>query len=331
MKIQTTLQKMMFSTVRIEVDKPNSVETGTGFIYRYDVGDIIYLFLVTNRHIIQNAHAGRLQFVLTKPDGTPNYGAIYTHHVTNFEQSWHPHPDPRIDVAIMPFAELLEGLIAFGIQPFYTSLASNIMPTLDQLEALDAVEEVVFVGYPNGFYDVSNGTPIIRRGTTASPIHLDHDGLPAFIIDAVIVDGSSGSPVFAYRSGVYAETVGSYMMGERLYFLGIISGYAVRPENYLVQLPPNLNIQPPPYVTIPLNLGLGVVYKASSLVDHIRSFLLQRDVLTLASQISDETLALPEANIQLHEQPALEDDEQATAPNSTGGQVADEDAPVAER
>ena len=40
--------------------------------------------------------------------------------------------------------------------------------------------------------------PILRRGTTATPIALNFEGRPEFLIDAAVYPGSSGSPVFVY-------------------------------------------------------------------------------------------------------------------------------------
>ena len=50
-------------------------------------------------------------------------------------------------------------------------------------------------------YDQVNLIPITRTGMTATPLQLDYDGRPSFLIDASVFPGSSGSPVFVYKSG----------------------------------------------------------------------------------------------------------------------------------
>jgi hypothetical protein len=92
------------------------------------------------------------------------------------------------------------------------------------LKGLDAVEEVLFIGYPCGIWDARNLLPIVRRGITATPIYIDFSGRKQFLIDASVFPGSSGSPVFIYNAGIYWDKKsGSTVVGHRLFFLGILS------------------------------------------------------------------------------------------------------------
>ncbi|MFT3756084.1 MAG: hypothetical protein QM769_09065 [Pseudoxanthomonas sp.] len=71
-----------------------------------------------------------------------------------------------------------------------------MIPTPQQVTKLDAAESVTFISYPNGVWDSKNLLPVARRGTTASPIEVDFEGTPRFLIDASVFGGSSGSPAF---------------------------------------------------------------------------------------------------------------------------------------
>ena len=88
---------------------------------------------------------------------------------------------------------------------------------------MDALEEVLFVGYPNGLFDAVNHLPLFRRGITASSVNIDFDGKPNFIIDAGVYPGSSGSPVFIHDQGWIRDRKGNVTMGSRTILLGIIS------------------------------------------------------------------------------------------------------------
>jgi hypothetical protein len=74
---------------------------------------------------------------------------------------------------------------------------------------------VTFIGYPNGIWDSKNLLPVVMRGTTASPIEVDFEGTPRFLIDASVFGGSSGSPVFILNQGTYSMKDGGVAVGSR--------------------------------------------------------------------------------------------------------------------
>lgn len=76
-----------------------------------------------------------------------------------------------------------------------------MIPNEEQIKQMDAIEPITFIGYPNGIWDSTNLLPVARRGTTASPIEVDFEGSPRFLIDASVFGGSSGSPVFILNQG----------------------------------------------------------------------------------------------------------------------------------
>jgi V8-like Glu-specific endopeptidase len=96
---------------------------------------------------------------------------------------------------------------------FYMKTSTNLIPFPSTSDDLDAIERIIFVGYPNGMYDRKNYTPILRQGITATPFHLDYDGLPAFLIDASVFPGSSGSPVYSCRYALDGELTQVQLLG----------------------------------------------------------------------------------------------------------------------
>jgi len=81
----------------------------------------------------------------------------------------------------MPLGGVLQDIEKDGRRLFYRSIPNRSIPTPDQLKELDALEEVVFIGYPNGIYDTVNLMPIARRGVTATPLQIDYNGKPLFL------------------------------------------------------------------------------------------------------------------------------------------------------
>lgn len=275
-----TINEMLYLTVRIEASGPVKTGTGTGFMFNYHVkdeaGEADAPFLVTNKHVIKGMTSGRFFFTKSDPTGKiPLVGQRYD--VTfpnNFEQQWHGHPDPNVDIAVLPMNEILQQIEAQGDHIFWRQIPSTHVPTPDNWSRMSATEEVVFVGYPSGWYDQKNLTPIVRTGTAASPPQVDYNGNPVFLIDASVFPGSSGSPVFIRRPGpiVIEEIDGEIYMGNVPLFLGVVAKVGVRQERGRIEF---VSV-PTSYEEVPVvrqMIDLGVVYKSRTVVEAIEDFL----------------------------------------------------------
>jgi len=64
---------------------------------------------------------------------------------------------------------------------FYKSIDNSLIPSLELIETLDAVQEVYMIGYPNGLWDAANNMPIVRRGTTATDLKFDYNEKKNFL------------------------------------------------------------------------------------------------------------------------------------------------------
>jgi len=91
------------------------------------------------------------------------------------------------------------------------------------VEDFDAIEDIVFLWYPNDIGDDINNLPVTRRGITATPFAVDFCGEKQFLIDASVFPGSSGSPVFIYKSESYSTRSGGLVVGSQLDIVGIVS------------------------------------------------------------------------------------------------------------
>jgi hypothetical protein len=152
-----------------------------------------------------------------------------------------------------------------------------MIPDQDKLDNLDALESVTFIGYPNGIWDKVNLLPVARRGTTASPLAVDFENTPRFLIDASVFGGSSGSPVFLFNQGIYSEKSGNTTIGSRCLFLGVIAAVFFRTQlNQIVSVP--IPTQGRPMAEQQEMIDLGIVFKARTVVETIEAFLKQRKI-----------------------------------------------------
>ena len=275
-KPESIFENILFTTVRVEARLPNnSTSTGTGFVFNYVKNDKQYLFVVTNKHVIKNSIKGKLAF--NQSDGEkPILGKVFTIDYSNFESQWIGHPQDDIDVAIMPFAPVLNELSNRGVQIFFRSVTPNLIPS-DKLlrEEIDAVEDIVFVGYPSDIYDRRNLLPVVRKGITATPISVDFEGKPAFLIDASIFPGSSGSPVFLCNIGSYSPKGKGLVVGSRVFFLGVVASVFIRKDLNTIELIDIPTGKVPVVVTTQM-VDLGIVYKSIVIKELIEEFLKAR-------------------------------------------------------
>ena len=201
MKIDTIAKQLLFSTVRIETinDSQNTTGVGTSFIFSLELEETKHAtFLITNKHVVEGASRGRF-FFARKTGEEPAMGERVQIQWDKFEERWYKHPEPEIDIAAMPIVPTMKKLEELGQDIFFRHITDKMALRTEWLEDLDALEEIMFVGYPSGIYDEVNLLPIIRKGVTATPLHVDYNGKPIFLIDASVFPGSSGSPVFIYN------------------------------------------------------------------------------------------------------------------------------------
>jgi hypothetical protein len=157
-----------------------------------------------------------------------------------------------------------------GAPAFFRSVSPVLCLSTAQEQELDAIEEVVFIGYPNGLFDEKNYLPILRTGTTATPIAIDYQGVPAFLIDASVFPGSSGSPVFIANRGTYFTRNGSVAVGTRVICLGILAAVHTRQVQGAVGLLPSRLV-----TAFDEPIDLGIVYKARCIDECVQPFLQQ--------------------------------------------------------
>lgn len=220
MNIKDISTQLMYTTVPIYINYKNqSMGNGTGFIFSVSSGnnEVIPL-LITNYHVVENMLMGCIELHISEK-GLPTNNTIkinFTEEIVKQKKLG------ELDLVAIPIASALNELQNKNINVFYRTIGKEIIPSQEQINELAAIEDITFVGYPNGLYDNVNKMSIVRRGITATPIWNNFQGKEAFLIDAGVFPGSSGSPVFIYNRGTY-PTKDGIAVGNRLMFVGVIS------------------------------------------------------------------------------------------------------------
>jgi hypothetical protein len=254
----SALDHLVHMTVRIECDGGRS--SGTGFIFNFcDRGEVHIPAIVTNKHVIAGAQHGIFHMTVAEND-EPKYGEHVPVTLDHFETRWVKHPSPDIDLAAFPIAPVLNAGRAKGTPLYYRAGSKDLIADAAFMNELNAIEDIVMVGYPNGLWDKKNNLPIARRGVTATPPYIDFEGRPEFMIDCACFPGSSGSPVLLYQIGAYLiKKENRVQPGGRIKLLGILWGgpqYLAPGVIHAVPIP--TAVQQVAVSRIPNNLGYCV-------------------------------------------------------------------------
>lgn len=226
---------------------------GTGFLMHAPNGEgMPPVYMVTNKHVVLGADKLTIEFIARAPEkNAPALGRHVHVNIDAPERLWVGHPDPEVDVAALPIRHVIQALHS---QIFYRSIPVTQMPEANDGVFMDVVEELGFIGYPNGQRDPYHLTPIVRRGTSATPLELPFAGKPSFLIDGSVFGGSSGSPVMLMDNGFYRTDKNTVTTGNRLVLVGIIAATMQRET-----LHPLLAASGP-HIRVAQELNLGLVY-----------------------------------------------------------------------
>ncbi|MEW5835441.1 MAG: serine protease [Pseudomonadota bacterium] len=269
MEVNSVAKRLLFNTVRIDTILDDGSEgSGTAFIVEHAHARGRRRFIVTNRHLVEGVRRGGVIFTRGR-HGQPLIGQRFHLGIDEFPQAWFMHPDPAVDLAIVPLRPLEQAAQAQGVELYVHAVDTRLVPDAAVVRAFDALEDVLFVGYPSGVWDQVNLMPILRRGTTATPIALDFEGRAEFLIDAAVYPGSSGSPVFVglpeRQRGVAA--------GERRWLLaGVVSAVFFREEAQRLVAAP-VPARDAAQVMGSEMIDLGLVIKSRAVVDVIEAYL----------------------------------------------------------
>lgn len=260
--MNSVFEELLYTTLRIECknNEGNITSIGTGFLLARPIGEDKYkLYLISNKHILLETPNIAISFTC-KENGKPQYGQKHEINIQGVDQLVQGHPNPQVDIAAMEctgiFIEMEEKI-------YYKYVDYSMLSEFNEPE-LSVAENVYFVGYPDGRYDMLNNLPLIRTGMIASRPQSDFNGLPEFVIDAQVFPGSSGSPVYIDLTFENFKN-GQIVLGLRnLKLLGIVAMTMIR-HNKLQSVPVGTE-----FATQEV-LGLGIVFKSTTIKELVDS------------------------------------------------------------
>jgi Trypsin-like peptidase domain len=255
--------QLRYMTVRILTSKQedtNWTGSGTGFLYMFANDDKQAPFLVTNKHVIDDAVVIGLTFHVTIDNNeTPLPGCGRLISFRSCQTPLIRHPDSDVDLAAIGIVPIFDHAVNHeGWCPYIKCLDKTFLPSAQMISDFSAIEDLVMVGYPTGLVDAVNNFPVVRRGITSTPYITSYQGKQEFLADIPVYGGSSGSPIFLMNEGSWS-TANGLAMGTRFALLGVLyAGHTETVNGDIVAEPIPTNIMSVARVKHMINLGLCI-------------------------------------------------------------------------
>ncbi len=196
------------STVRICCGRfdTNRVSIGTAFmvLFKPDVTNHTSVpVFITNKHVVRNSQY--IQFSFSEKGSRDLPPKQISVRLPIGESQWKFHSDPDVDLCAMPIAPILREAEAKKLDIDIAPLPLSVVAGFDEMKSFRQLDEVVMVGYPDGYIDDHNNQPIFRRGVMATDPVKNYKNKKEFLVDIAVYPGSSGSPILILREGVYFD------------------------------------------------------------------------------------------------------------------------------
>jgi trypsin-like peptidase len=211
----------------------NWIGEASGFFYgefvRKEGDQVAYnLFLVTNRHVIEGhiaATSGPLSVRLNPESGGPVQEYDFPLLLDGLP-TWHAHPDPQIDVAVVTLNPNF--LKASGVKfEFFHSEYDSLSRVRAKELGLSEGYGVFVLGFPMNLIGTGRDYVVVREGSIARVRDtLDSPStVKSFLIDAFVFPGSSGSPVVLRPQNALEAFAGEKPPIQAAYLIGIVRSY----------------------------------------------------------------------------------------------------------
>lgn len=178
------------ATAYIYIEKEDGNTTASGFFFKFKNNDSI--FLVTNKHVIENAKT------LTISLHTSIKETCYIY-MTDIQNQVILHPQSNVDLCVIKINEKNVEFLPSSINLTNSQInliEESMIVTEEECKKLNYCEDVIMFGAPNTLYDVKNNLSISYRGMTSTHAGSKFYDLEQFIVDIPSYRGSSGSAIY---------------------------------------------------------------------------------------------------------------------------------------
>ena len=180
---------------------PHQEGHATGFFYSSEDNNNSYF--VTNRHVVEDTEADSMR-IFTRSSENIESRDYHDLSISDGEGvDWFsPNGGANVDVVVLPLDFGLDSINPrIGIDderpPETGSLAFNSDSILSEKSRVLAGDRTQIIGYPGHFVDTTFDFPVTRNAIVSSQYGFPFNGVPAFLTDARMHPGTSGSPVVA--------------------------------------------------------------------------------------------------------------------------------------
>ena len=207
------------TVIGVRNEKGNVAWIGTGFFVSVKNmrGPGRYIYLVTNRHVIE----GLKSIVIRAHLKNGEIASIDAPLIVNDKHIFLMHHNSNIDIAIIPLSGNYIDNILSGISSFY--MEENVYLAEEYLaEGGFEGSSVFMLGFPMGIVDKYSTTPICRKGCIARFKINDIRNNYNFWLDLQNYPGNSGSPIISCPDIVALE--GTKILN-KIMLIGIVHSY----------------------------------------------------------------------------------------------------------
>ncbi len=219
--------KKVVSFIYLENDKGEKIANGTGFYVTLKEGDYIFGYLVTAKHVLQDA--GNFYSEIFIRQNTLDGMSEFIPMSLEYNQNVFAHPDPDVDLAAIAFFPKIT-TYEFKSLPAEDILPKGPFPK----EELAEGDKTFFVGLFTSYIGEKKNYPIIRFGhvslITDEKIYWHPKGwkkgryVDFFLVESMAFGGNSGSPLFVEYEPTRDSQKIVLSSNSRLSFAGVVVG-----------------------------------------------------------------------------------------------------------
>src|SRR6266704_1733881 len=177
-------------------------------------------YLVTNRHVVIDHSDLVLRFNPQGDELAPRDFPLALRREDG-SQLWTGHPDPTIDVAVIPVNFDLLQREAMQVDLFMSDAHAAPLEKIRNT-GLTEGDGVFVLGFPMGMVGDVRNAVIVRRGAIARIRDVLAGASNRFLVDAFVFPGNSGGPVITRPE---TGAIAGAPTQDKTYLIGIVTGY----------------------------------------------------------------------------------------------------------